>query len=182
MLSFKTRKRFIKAVFWVLTIALGIGLVSSSVIWTMPDEAVKETAPQQDTIDAQIARAQARKDVGTLLLIAGDCVENNDIKRAEEVYKKVLSIAPENEAARLSLAEMYYMNNRYDDALVQLEAILKKSPNHQKALYYRGLSRGFGKEDYPGAISDLKRYVSLAKVGREVEEAQSLIAEWSAKQ
>lgn len=182
MLSFKTRKRFIKAVFWVLTVALGIGLVSSSVIWTMPDEAVKEAAPQQDTLDSQIARAEARKDIGTLLLIAGDCVEKNDIKRAEEVYKKVLNIAPENEAARLSLAEMFYMNNRYDDALAQLEAVLKNSPDHQKALFYRGLSRGFGKQDYAGAVSDLKRFVSLAKVGSDVEEAQGLIADWSAKQ
>ncbi|MEW6446948.1 MAG: tetratricopeptide repeat protein [Bacillota bacterium] len=182
MLSFKTRKRFIKGVFWVLTIALGIGLVSSSVIWTMPDEAAKEAAPQRDTMDSQIARAEARKDVGTLLLLANYCAENNDIKRAEEVYKKVLKIAPENEAARLSLAEMYYMNNRYDDALAQLEAILEKSPDHQKALYYRGLSRGFGKKDYAGAVSDLERFVSLAKSGPDVDAAKEQIKEWSAKQ
>lgn len=181
MLSFKTRKRFIKAVFWVLTIVLGIGLVGSSVIWTMPDEALQEAPPQQETIDSQIARAEARKDIGTLLLIAGGCVENNDIKRAEEVYKKVLGIAPENEAARLSLAEIYYMNNRYDDALAQLDAILKKSPNHQKALFYRGLSRGFGKQDYDSAVSDLKRFVSLAKSGPDVDDAKEQIAEWSAK-
>jgi len=181
VLSFKTRKRFIKAVFWVLTIALGIGLVGSSVIWTMPDEVLQEAAPQQETIESQIAKAEARKDIGTLLLIAGSCVENNDIKRAEEVYKKVLDIAPENEAARLSLAEMYYMNNRYDDALAQLEAILEKSPDHQKALFYRGLSRGFGKQDYDGAVSDLKKFVSLAKSGPDVDAAREQIAEWSAK-
>lgn len=184
MLSFRARRKWIKGVFWVLTVALGVGLVGSSVFWTsLPDKPVAETeAHQQDSLDGQIARAVKREDLGTLLLIARQCADGGDVKRAETVYRKVLDLAPENMAARLSLVELYFTNNNYEKSLAEVEAILKKTPDHQKALYYRGLIRGFGQKDYPGAVADLKRYVSLAKSGREVEEALQLIEEWSAKQ
>lgn len=181
MLSLRKRKKVIKAVFWVLTIALGVGLVGSSVIWTAPDKAVKETAAPQETLDAQIAKAAARKDVATLLSIGGECQAQNDTPHAVIAYQQVLRLAPDNMAARLSLVELYFMNNEYDRALEQAEAILKKNPDHQKALYYRGLIRGFGKKDYAGAIEDLKRFITLARSGQEVEEAKALIKEWAAK-
>ena len=72
-----------------------------------------------------------------------------------------------------------FMNNEYDRALSEVEIILKKNPDHHKALYYRGLIRGFGKKDYAGAVADLKRFVVLSQAGQEVEEAKGLIAEWS---
>uniref|UniRef100_A0A7C2IVE6 Tetratricopeptide repeat protein n=1 Tax=Ammonifex degensii TaxID=42838 RepID=A0A7C2IVE6_9THEO len=183
MLSFRARKKWMKAVFWVLTVALGAGLVGSSVVWTsLPKEPAEETvARQQDTVDAQIAKAVKRQDISALLLIAGRCADGGDVKRAQEVYRKVLKLAPDNEAARLSLVELCFTYNNYDEALSEVEAILKKAPDHQKALYYRGLIRGYGKKDYAGAVADLKRFVSLAGSGREVEEASALIKEWSSK-
>ncbi|RJX16908.1 MAG: hypothetical protein C4570_08915 [Ammonifex sp.] len=182
-LSFKTRKRFIKAVFWVLVVALGVGLVGSSVIWTsLPDEPVQETPENQDNpVASQMEKAEKQKDIAALLSIAGRCAESGDVQNAVRAYQKILNVAPENSAARLGLVEQYFMADNYPEALLQVEAILKKAPDHQKALYYRGLIRAYGSEDYPGAVADLKRFVSLAKTGREVEEARDLIREWSAK-
>ncbi|MGQ9513307.1 tetratricopeptide repeat protein [Thermodesulfitimonas sp.] len=181
MFSLRKRKKVIKAVFWVLTIALGMGLIGSSVIWTAPDKVVKETTAPQETVDAQIAKAAARKDAAALLSIGGQCQAQNDTRHATAAYQRVLDLAPDNTAARLSLVELYFMNNEYDQALAQAEAILKKNPDHQKALYYRGLIRGFGEKDYAGAIADLKRFIGLAKSGQEVEEAKDLIKEWATK-
>ncbi|MEW6172765.1 MAG: tetratricopeptide repeat protein [Bacillota bacterium] len=184
VLSFRSRKRFIKAVFWVLVIALGAGLVGSSVLWTrLPDEPAPEVSGSQNgSIDSEITKAEANKDVATLLLIAGRLVDGGDVKRAEEVYQKVLKISPDNTAARMSLVEQYFIQSNYKEASAQVETILKKAPDHQTALYYRGLIRGYGDKDYAGAVQDLKRFVDLAKTGREVEQAQGLIAEWTAEQ
>ena len=179
MLSFRRRKKIIKAVFWALTIALGVGLIGSSVIWTAPDRLVKNATTQQETVDAQITKAAARKDIAALLSIAGQCAAQNDTKHAVSAYEQVLRLSPENLAARLGLVELYFMNNEYDRALSEVEIILKKNPDHHKALYYRGLIRGFGKKDYAGAVADLKRFVVLSQAGQEVEEAKGLIAEWS---
>ncbi len=180
-LSFKTRKKFIKAVFWVLVVTLGIGLVGSSVIWTsLPDEPVREkTENRDDPVTFQLEKAEKQKDIATLLSIAGRCAESGDVNNAIQAYQKVLNVAPENAAARLGLVEQYFMADNYPEALLQVEAILEKAPDHQKALYYRGLIRAYGNEDYAGAVADLRRFVSLAKTGREVEEAQELIRDWS---
>lgn len=182
-LSVKSRKRFIKAVFWVLTIALGAGLIGSSVVWTsLPKEPVREAAySEKDPVGSQISKALERKDVAALLSVGGQCADGGDIEHAVEAYQKVLSIAPDNTAARLGLVEQYFMASNYKDALAQVDAILQKAPNHQKALYYRGLIRGYGNKDYAGAVADLKRFVALAKTGREAEEAQELIKSWSTK-
>lgn len=182
MLSFRTRKRFIKAVFWVLTITLGAGLIGSSLVWTAPDKAVDKITEPQASMETQINQAFAKRDTVTLLAIGRECLDQGDTRRAIEVYRKVLQLAPGNAGARLGLVEAYFMNNDYDLALEEVETVLKQNPNHQKALYYRGLIRGFGKKDYGGAVADLERFVALAGSGQEVEEAKSLIEEWRAKQ
>ncbi|MEW6183251.1 MAG: tetratricopeptide repeat protein [Bacillota bacterium] len=183
-LSFRSRKRFIKAVFWALVVALGAGLVGSSVIWTsLPKEQAPEVSgSRNDSVDSEIAGAEANKDVATLLSIAGRLVEGGDTKRAEETYRKILKISPDNTAARMSLVELYFIQGDYKSASTQVQMILQKSPNHQMALFYRGLIRGYGDKDYAGAVEDLQRFIALAKTGREVEQAQGLIAEWAAKQ
>ncbi len=82
-----------------------------------------------------IARPQ---DANLLSALAGTYKKMGDYGNAELVYRKALSIAPENLVLRNDLASLYLQQERLDDATAELTVILEKEPQERKARHSLG--------------------------------------------
>jgi len=83
-------------------------------------EFVQKTWPQ----DASVSQA-----------IAGHiALQKGDLEGATNIYRGILGQDPDNPAAHLGLAFVAMRSRKPDDARKELEAVVKKLPNHREAL------------------------------------------------
>lgn len=182
-------KKTQKAVFWILTIIIGVGLVASSVVWTFPDQAAAPPAPPPDTENAaqdkaanpaDIAALEAKvkadpRDIPARLQLAQAYRSAGELEKAVAAYRGILQLDGNNQNARLSLAEIYAGQQRYDEALNELDRLLAANPRHQGALGMAVEIAALGKHDYKGAIARLENYVKVVGDGPEAETAKAMI-------
>ncbi|MDI6907215.1 MAG: tetratricopeptide repeat protein [Thermoanaerobacterales bacterium] len=181
-------KKTQKAVFWVLTILIGVGLVASSVVWTLPDQASApptpppeaENAPQEAANPADFSALEAKveanpRDIPARLQLAQAYRNAGEFDKAIAAYGEILKLDGDNQNARLSLAEVYAYQERYDEALSELDRLLAANPRHQGALGMAVEVAALGKQDYQGAIARLENYVKVVGDGPEAEAARQMI-------
>lgn len=96
-------------------------------------------------------------------------LQSENVAQARETFVRVLQVPPGTMAghlglavtARLGLALALHMEEQYQEALVELEQVLKSDPKNVQALTLRGECRAhFG--DFEGALRDFKEAISLA--------------------
>lgn len=96
-------------------------------------------------------------------------LQSENVAQAREIFMRVLQVPPGTMAghlglavtARLGLALALHMEEQYQEALVELEQVLKSDPKNVQALTLRGECRAhFG--DFEGALRDFKEAISLA--------------------
>jgi tetratricopeptide (TPR) repeat protein len=71
-------------------------------------------------------------------LLGKACYEAALFDRAEESYLKVAQIAPDFPGIRLELGKLYISQRRTEDAIKELESVLKDQPANEDANYYLG--------------------------------------------
>lgn len=183
-------KKTQKALFWVLTILIGLGLLGSSIVWTLPDEAgpvpdASSVAADQESPDAEgagtdLSSLEAKvkadpQDIPSHLQLAQTYRAGGDFEKAIAVYQAILGIDEGNANARLSLAEVCVDLGRYDEALGELDQVLAANPRHQAAFWTAVGVLVQGKQDYQGAIARLDDYIKLVGDGSEAEQARQMI-------
>ncbi|MEW6725891.1 MAG: tetratricopeptide repeat protein [Bacillota bacterium] len=184
-----------KGVFWVLTIFIGLGLIASSVVWTLPDlgsapgptQEQQETSQSQQPVTAVNKELESRiknnpSDVAARLQLAAWYRDGGDLEKAIAQYEEVIKLDAVNQNARLSLAELYYLTGQVDLALAQFDEILKVNPDHQLALFRSALMLGQEKNDYQAAAERLQRYIEVAGPGPETDQARMLLEVWQKKE
>ncbi|WP_066634122.1 tetratricopeptide repeat protein [Desulfolucanica intricata] len=184
------RKKQIKIVFWLIIIALSIGLVGSSVMWALGPQSSKNTQAEADRQQQQqMDPARLIKDLETkvkanpkdtenLEKLADAYEMNNKKEQALETYEKVIALDPENTRVGLILVKKYFLEDKYDQAEERAKNIISVEPDNPQAHYYYGLILGFGKKDYQGGIAELEKFIELAKTGTLVQETKELVKEW----
>jgi tetratricopeptide (TPR) repeat protein len=60
-----------------------------------------------------------------------------DYPRAIEQYEKAIALAPRFKEAHSNLSQTYYEQQKYEDALKEIEVVLKLDPNHEAAKKFR---------------------------------------------
>lgn len=65
-------------------------------------------------------------------------MKSGEYESAEKLYKKILEINDENEAALLGLGESYYWQGNYSKAVQTFDRLLKNNPDHVAALNKQG--------------------------------------------
>ena len=186
------KKRQQKMVFWFLTLALSVGLVGSSVMWSIggdaPKSSNKPAEKQQQTIDPkqvlkemEDASKASPQDVEILGKLAAAYEQNSMQDKAIESYEKVVAVDPKNITTSILLMKKYYYSGKYDDAEKHAKHVLDLEPNNQDTHYYYGFILGDGKKDYQGGISQLEEYIKLAQTGKDVQVSKDMIKEWQSK-
>jgi tetratricopeptide (TPR) repeat protein len=94
-----------------------------------------------------------------------------DEQEAESHLKRTLLLDPAFKEARLELGKLYLRNNRFAEAAVELEAVIKADPKLAEAYYQLGRAyvRLKKKEE---AQATMAKFESLSKVEKEQSESQ----------
>lgn len=95
------------------------------------DESAKAVGNRIDAIFAQSGSASA----DLLMARAEAAAEAKEYDLAVELLNSVLAIAPDHLAARTRRATIFYVQDDYSDALVDIGEVLAREPRHYTALF-----------------------------------------------
>jgi Tfp pilus assembly protein PilF len=87
-------------------------------------------------------------------------VDEDKLKRAIDIFRKVLTQDPDNPHAHYNLGIIYYYQNRREDAAAEFEAVTRRDPNDAYAWFYRGLTAP-DKDESPEARQFYRRALDL---------------------
>lgn len=164
--SFMARRKLQqKIVFGVLAAILTLGLLGSSITWTLNRSNIPEAtqeAPKTLTTEELAQKSQANpKDVDLLKELAAAYANDGQADKSIEAYERAVSLAPDREDLKTGLAGSYVSAGQYDKAQKSLEDLIKNNPGNKDAHLYYGYVL-VGKKDFAGAVAQFEKYVSLA--------------------
>lgn len=174
------RKLQQKIVLGFLAAVLSLGLIGSSVVWTLDRSNVPENVPPQEQTQVTAAQLEEKakaspNDVAILLDLAQAYQRENNAQKAVETYEKAVSLDPGRDDLKSRLAGGYISVGQYDRAVKILEEVLSRNPDSKEAHYYYGHVL-VAKKEYGKALGEFERYVSLAgENDPEVENVKRLI-------
>jgi tetratricopeptide (TPR) repeat protein len=93
-----------------------------------------------------------RENLKALYLLGNMCFEDKELKKAEEIFKKILSIQPKEVEARVRLGRIHIQNNKHDEALELYQPLvdtLVKKHKEEKAIGLLGLILTAKKDHLP---------------------------------
>jgi len=126
---------------------------------TLPGGHPKPTIEQMKAMaDAKVAPLLEKlktdpKNTALLNQIAGTYLATHQFKEAADYFRKSLEWNPNDNSVRTALASDLYYSGDTDNALDELDKVLKKDPNDIDALFNLGMIRFKGKNDAAGAIA-----------------------------
>ena len=94
-------------------------------------EAIGDFRAVLDFREVMVGQSQ---NIKVLKLLSTAHLMNNDPVLARENMEKVVEIAPNDESARLDLANLLEKTGEFDQALLQIDALLKTNPNSKLGL------------------------------------------------
>jgi cytochrome c-type biogenesis protein CcmH/NrfG len=101
------------------------------------------------------------KDIEALVFLANANFDIQRYEKAKEFYSKALEVDPNNAHVRTDLASSYRNLGDPDQALNELNTVLKADPNHEVALYNSGIILLNDKNDTRKAIAVWEKLVQL---------------------
>ena len=97
-------------------------------------------------------------DVGMQRTLAQQYVQQNEVKKAVEIYEKLAEVMPEDLESRAQLANLYSRQNKHDKAVDTWEALLDVDPENTK--YQDGLVDSYQAADKtPEALELAQQYI-----------------------
>ncbi|MFZ5646850.1 MAG: tetratricopeptide repeat protein [Bacillota bacterium] len=167
-LSYRARKKLQqRIVMGILAAVLSLGLLGSSVVWTLDRSNVVDTVPRQDP-PKQVTAAELEEkakaspnDVEVLKDLAMAYEREGQNGKAVETYEKAVSLAPDREDLKTRLSGGLITTGQYDRAVKILQEVLGRSPGNKEAHYYYGHAL-VAKREYGKAVEEFEHYIKLA--------------------
>ncbi len=116
-----------------------------------------------------------------MLDAAHQSLDAGSFQEAIAAYKAVLARYPQNVEAITHLGIILGMASHVDAAIEAFDKALAIDPAYPHALWDKGRLLYDAKQDYPGAIRALERFVAVAPAGADRDRAQQLIQEAKGK-
>ena len=185
-MNFKSRK-FKRRLFIVLAVLLSVSLVIplASMFRKAPNDnnyqrqyTESDSSGSSRVTDLESQLLEKPDDVKLLLELANNYYYARETERALETYERILAIDSSQMEVRYNAAVIYNTLGRYDEALKQLDAILKDNPNDLEALWLKGSVLANGKNNYTAAINTMEVYLATAEPGQSMETVKQIIASW----
>jgi tetratricopeptide (TPR) repeat protein len=144
---------------------------------TLPSEFKSILSAQQKTaLDALTTLQSSPNDPESLLKMANfyfdaentlmptDPVSALDYGRQGiRYYIRYLAVSPQDNDARADFASLLFYTGQTDRAIQEVGAVLQKDPNHVNANYNLGIFYGQGRNNYPAAIAQMQKVISLTE-------------------
>ncbi len=101
------------------------------------------------------------KDIEALVFMGNANYDIQRFEKAKEFYQKALEVDPNNTHVRTDLASSYRSLGETDQALEELNKVLKSDPKHEVALYNSGIILLNDKNDAEKATAAWEKLVQL---------------------
>jgi len=101
------------------------------------------------------------KDIEALIFLANSNFDIQRYEQARDFYLRALEVDPENVHVRTDLASAYRNLGNSHQAVVALQMVLDRNPNHEVALYNLGIILFQDQNDQQGAAAAWERLVQL---------------------
>jgi cytochrome c-type biogenesis protein CcmH/NrfG len=119
-------------------------------------------APPVDMAMVQQLQNQIKanpNDYGALVQLGNIHYDQRNYADAESLYKRALAIRGDDLDVRTDLGTMLFYQNKYDEAMSELNRVLAKDPNHGQALFNVGVVYLHGKNDPQSALKIWEKLV-----------------------
>jgi tetratricopeptide (TPR) repeat protein len=122
--------------------------------------------------------AAERDDTSAIRALSGSgelALKKGDFETARQHFARALQISPEDEAAAYNVGEIFFSNQKNDEAVQYFELAIKIKNAWPKPYYRLGLVY-LNKGDYPKAIEYLNKFVELDPQNPEVPNVRNIIS------
>ena len=102
-------------------------------------------------------------------------LRKGDFESAQKNFAQALEISPEDEAAAYNVGEIFFSNQKLDEAIRYFEMAIQIKSTWPKPYYRLGLVY-LNKGDYPKALENLNKFVELDPQNPEVPNVKNIIA------
>jgi len=139
------------------------------------EEAIQEFQKVAQKIIAENPEVKGNTELARIYASIGDTyMRKNDLKKAEEYFKKSINIDPTDHALAYNVAEILFAAGKTDDAIKYYKTAIQIKPDWPKSymqLGYAYLNAGNTAE----AIKSLKKYLELAPNSPEADGIKEVI-------
>jgi len=186
ILQLRAKKRQQKIILWTVAVVLGLGLIASSVAWTIGNSSNINQNQNNQVIDPALAlEAEVLAnptDVNKMYQLAVTLFDKSTPEgylKAAYYFGKILELNSTNVPVMVDRAIALFYLGQVDDAIKQVEDALKIDPNHVKAHFNYGIFLGYGKEKYQEGIAELEKAIALAgPTSIDAQNAKKIIEEF----
>jgi tetratricopeptide (TPR) repeat protein len=102
-------------------------------------------------------------------------LKRGDFESAQGSFRRALEISPEDPAAAYNVGEIFFSNQKTDDAIAYFELAIKIKRDWPKAYHRLGLVY-LNKGDFPKALENLKKFLELDPQSPEAPGVKAAIA------
>jgi tetratricopeptide (TPR) repeat protein len=127
---------------------------------------------------AQVQGAAATDKETTLRALSGLgelALKRGDFTAAQESFRKALEISPEDAAAAYNVGEIFFSNQKIDEAIAYFELAIRIKKDWPKAYYRLGFAY-LNKGDYDKALENLRKFIELDPQNPEAANVKTTIA------
>jgi len=128
----------------------------------------------------QIWYESGQQDIDVLMEEANQVVQAGDLDRAESLYTKVISMAPEFSEGWNRRATIRYYRKNYDGSLEDIHRTLVLEPRHFGAVWGLGMILG-NQRNFDGAITAFERLLEIKPHARDARPRIELLKQELAK-
>lgn len=102
-------------------------------------------------------------------------LRKGDFETAQRHFARALQVSPEDEAAAYNVGEIFFSNQKIDEAIQYFELAIRIKSAWPKPYYRLGLAY-LNKGDYPKALEYLNKFVELDPQNPEVPNVKNIIS------
>jgi tetratricopeptide (TPR) repeat protein len=129
----------------------------------------KEGQPQAGLEKPKNASLRALSGLGEVALRRGD------FAAAQENFRRALEISPEDPAAAYNVGEIFFSNQKIDEAITYFELAAKIKQDWPRVYHRLGLAY-LNKGDFDKALANLRKFIELDPQNAEVANVKATIA------
>lgn len=133
--------------------------------------------PMEDIMAFKARLEKDPKDLDALISLANANMMISRFDAAQDLYRRVLAVAPQNLEVRTNLAIAYKYGGKPEQAFAELQKNLAADPRHENTLYNLGFLYLYDKQDKRKAIETWNTWLRLYPEAPAAAEVRQQIAQ-----
>jgi len=168
---------------WQVAVGAAFLLVFGLTLGVILTNSLKPRSGEGDSITGDFLTGTPtadKSDVSALLQEGRTAFNKQDLRKAIEVFKKVLAADPNQPEANSYMGMILMQAGHADGALMAFDKALSVAPNFPMALWGKGMALYQGKQDHAGAREVFEKLLPLVPPGEDHEAIVKVLAEIAA--